>query len=394
MPFKEIVKGVYSVGVNEKDLVLFDALIPLPDGTSYNSYLVRGSEKTALIDTVEQNKTAEFLANLAELKVSKIDYVVANHAERDHSGSLVAVLESFPGATLVTNAKCREMIQDSLPVPDEKFLVVPDRGTLSLGDRTLEFILAPWVHWPETMFTHLKEDHILFTCDFLGSHVSLDKPSIDESLLRRASKRYYAEIMMPYRGMARKALEKVRAVSPKIVAPSHGPVHVDPAPLIRLYDEWTSESVRNKVIVAHVSTHGHTMEMVRVLIRALEAKHIEVRAFNLPEADIGEIAIELVDAATLVMASPTILGGPHPQAVSATYLVDLLKPKIRFAAIIGSYGWGGKAIDELSKMFVHIKPEILGSVSVRGNPKDTDCRALDCLAETILQKHRSIGIAP
>ncbi|MFQ5883689.1 MAG: MBL fold metallo-hydrolase, partial [Thermoplasmata archaeon] len=161
MTVRELKKDVHSVGAIDWDRRLFDELIPLPDGTSYNSYLIKGSERTALIDAVDPTKQDELMSNLEKLGIEDIDYLVAHHAEQDHSGSIPRVLERYPNAKVVTSPKCKGMLMDLLLIPEDKFITVEDGETLSLGDRTLEFIYAPWVHWPETIFTYLREDKIL-----------------------------------------------------------------------------------------------------------------------------------------------------------------------------------------------------------------------------------------
>ena len=163
MQHREIRPNVHSVGAIDWDRRLFDALIPLPDGTSYNSYLVKGSEKTALIDTVDPSRQEVLLGHLARLGVDKIDYVVAQHAEQDHSGTIPVIIEQHPAAKIIATPKCRGMLVDLLRVPEDKIITVNDRDTVTLGDRTLEFIHAPWVHWPETMLTYLREDKVLFS---------------------------------------------------------------------------------------------------------------------------------------------------------------------------------------------------------------------------------------
>ena len=172
MVSREIIPGVLWVGALDFDRRIFDELIPLPSGTSYNAYLIRGSEKTALIDTVDPTKEFDLISNLVKLGIERIDYIVVNHAEQDHAGSLPMVLEFFPDAMVVTNEKCRDLLIALLHLPADKFMVVKDRETLSLGDRTLEFILTPWTHWPETQVTYLREDRILFPCDLFGYHTA------------------------------------------------------------------------------------------------------------------------------------------------------------------------------------------------------------------------------
>ena len=207
MQYREIRPNVYSVGAIDWDRRLFDALIPLPEGTSYNSYLVKGSQKTALIDTVDPFMQEVLLGYLAQLGVDKIDYVVAHHAEQDHSGTLPVIIEKYPAAKIITSPKCRGMLIDLLQIPEEKIITVNDRDTLSLGDKTLEFIYAPWVHWPETMLTYLREDKMLFSCDFFGAHLATSEMYVsDEGHTYEAAKRYFAEIMMPFRTSIQKNL--------------------------------------------------------------------------------------------------------------------------------------------------------------------------------------------
>ncbi|MFA5252817.1 MAG: FprA family A-type flavoprotein, partial [Phycisphaerae bacterium] len=169
---RQLRPNIYAVGAIDWDRRLFDELIPLPDGTSYNSYLIKGSEKTALLDTVDPAKTDVLIENLVKSGTGKIDYVVAHHAEQDHSGSIPDVLMLYPDAKVVTNPKCKGMLIDLLQISEDKFITVDDGQTLSLGDKTLQFIYIPWVHWPETMGTYLKEDKIFFSCDFFGSHLA------------------------------------------------------------------------------------------------------------------------------------------------------------------------------------------------------------------------------
>jgi flavorubredoxin len=333
---REIKKDIYYVGAVDWDRRLFDELIPLPDGTSYNAYLIKGSKKTALIDTVDPPMEDVLIDNLKDVK---IDYIIAHHGEQDHSGALPRILEKYPDAKIVTNPKCKTMLMDLLHIPDDKFITVNDREILSLGDKTLEFIYAPWVHWPETMLTYLKEDKILFTCDFLGSHLAASDLFVtDESRVYEAAKRYYAEIMMPFRTTIRKNLEKIKDLKIDIIAPSHGPLYDNPEFILDAYRDWRSDEVKNEVVIPYISMHGSTKEMIDYFVDALIERGITVKPFNLTKTDIGELAMALVDTATIVVGSPTVLVGPHPNVVYAVYLVNVLRPKVKFASIIGSYG--------------------------------------------------------
>ncbi|WP_214083987.1 FprA family A-type flavoprotein [Methanoculleus sp.] len=395
MAAREIVPDVFAVGAIDWDRRLFDELIPLPDGTTYNSYLVRGSEKTALIDTVDPTKTAELTENLDRLGVGSIDYIVSNHAEQDHSGSIPAMLERFGGSKVVTNQKCRDFLVDLLHIPQDRFIVIGDGDTLSLGDKTLEFIIASWVHWPETMLTYLREDRILFSCDLFGSHYATSSLYVpDEGAVYESAKRYYAEIMMPFRASIKAHLEKLASREIDVIAPSHGPVYNRPAFIVDAYRDWTGDAVRNMVVLPFVSMHGSTQAMVDHFVDALMHRGIPVQPFNLTKTDIGDLAKALVDAATVVIGSPTVIFGPHPRVIYAAYLANLLRPKTRYATVIGSYGWGGKTVDTLKDMLSRLRVEFLEGVYVRGHPKEEDFAALDRLADEIKKKHEEAGIVP
>ncbi|VVC01164.1 Type A flavoprotein FprA [uncultured archaeon] len=381
----EIAQDVHWVGALHPDRKLFDSLIPLPHGTSYNSYLVRGSEKTVLIDTVDPSKAQELIVNLKTLGVKKIDYVIANHAEQDHSGSLPKILELYPAAQVVTNQACRQLLMDLLLIPKEKFIVIKDGEKLSLGSRTLEFMLTPWVHWPETMFTCLKEERILFTCDFFGSHSAEGVFPKDKAALYDAAKFYYAEIMMPYAAFARKALQKAMLADAKIIAPSHGPVYTEPKFIIDAYNQWTSGN-GSDVVIPYVSMHGSTQKMAEYLAQALGKRKITAKLFDLSTGDLGAVASALVDANVLVLGTPAYITGPHPQAVYAAYLINATRPKLKAMAIIGSYGWGATTVEHLRDMLGDVNAEMLEPVFIRGYPKKEDFELLEKLADAIAEK--------
>lgn len=390
---RKIKPNIYSVGAVDWDRRLFDELIPLPDGTSYNSYLIKGSEKTALIDTVDPTKENILIDNLNKLNITSIDYLISNHAEQDHSGSIPKILKLYKNTKVVTNPKCKDMLMNLLLVPEDKFITVNDGETISLGNKTLEFIYAPWVHWPETILTYLKEDKILFPCDLFGSHLATSNLFVkNEAKVYESAKRYYAEIMMPFRKIIRKNLEKIKDLDIEIIAVSHGPIYNKPEFIISAYKDWISDDVKNEVILPYISMHGSTKVMVDYFVSALIKKGITVKPFNLTVTDIGELAIALVDAATIVIASPTILVGPHPAVVYAAYLTNALRPKIKFLSIIGSYGWGGKMVKQLSDMIPNLKVELIDPVIIKGFPKDNDFKALDRLADDILRKHKENNI--
>jgi len=388
----QIRPGIDAVGAIDWDRRLFDALIPLPDGTSYNSYLVRGSDKTALVDTVDPAMDMVLTGNLDDLKVEQIDYVICNHAEQDHAGSIPIILELYPEAKVVCTPKCRGMLIDLLHLDEGSFMTVNDGDTLSLGNRTFEFIHAPWVHWPETMVSYLREDRVLFSCDFFGSHLAQSALYVqDEGQVYESAKRYFGEIMMPFRANIKKNMERLKGYSIDVIAPSHGPLYDRPEFILGAYKSWVYDDPRNVVLLPYVSMHGSTKDMVDHLVGALVERGVNVRQFDLTAADPGKIAIALVDSATLVLGTCTVLGGAHPLAANAAFLANALRPDLKYASVIGSFGWGGRTIEQITGMLTNIKPEVLPPVYIKGSPSEADYAALDALAETIARKHRENG---
>jgi flavorubredoxin len=393
MTVREVLPDIYWIGAIDWNRRLFDSLIPLPDGTSYNAYLVKGNEKTALIDTVDPAKEFEYVCNLIKLGVEKVDYIIVNHAEQDHSGSLPMAAELFPGATVVTSEKCKDLVVTLLDIPPERCLVVKDRDTISLGNKTLEFIMAPWVHWPDTMLTYVREDNVLFSCDLFGSHLATsDLFARDIALVNHPAKRYYAELMMPFRLQIREHMKKISELEIRIIAPSHGPLYRPPDPILQAYAGWISDEVKNEVVIPYASMHGSTEKMVMHLAGALTDRGIRVKPYDLAHTDLGELAASLVDAATIVIGTPTFLFGPHPLVANAAFITNLIRPKAKFATVIGSYGWGGKTVESLKGMLNHLSIEVLDPVYVKGAPDSACLRELEALAERIAVKHREAGI--
>jgi len=389
MDKREIRKDIYSVGAIDWDRKYFDEIVYLPDGTSYNSYLIIGSEKTALIDTVDPTKSDVLMDNLKD--VQKIDYIISNHAEQDHSGSIPLMLEKYPMAKVVCNELDKKMLMDEHIIEESRFMVINDYDKLSLGNKTLQFIFTPWVHWPETMCTYLIEDKILFTCDFFGAHMATSELYADESIYLSA-KRYYSEIMMPFASIIVKNLEKVRKLELDIIAPSHGPMYTDPKYPIGLYDDWTSKNVKPKVVIIYISMHGSTKKMVQYLTAQLISKGMAVDEYNVFDADAGKIAMDLIDASTVVVASPSFLGGLHPKIASIVYLANSLRPKTKILAYMGSYEWGSSVIEQIKQMTNNFNAQMIDPFQVKGLMKQDKYKDMDALADSIIQKNIDLGI--
>ncbi len=386
-----IKKDIFWVGAKDPDRKVFDGLMPLPQGTTYNSYLVQGSEKTALIDTVEPEFLEVLLANLEGVK--KIDYIVSHHAEQDHSGSIPLLLKKYPEAKLLCLQKNKEMLQDLMTIPDDRIQVVADGGEVSLGNKTICFMFCPWVHWPETAITYIPEDKVLFPCDFLGSHHSFTNIFAgDNPAVYKGAKEYYVQIMMLYSKMTAKHLDRIKALDIEYICPSHGSVYDKPQIILDLYEKWMRGEPENLALIAYVSTHGSTKLMAEHLKAALEKRGVKVALKDLIGLPLNELAGVLTDAATIVLGSSVIMAALHPLAVYTAFLLDRLKPKAKFAAVIGSYGWSPNPLKNAAELLPSWKVEVVGAVIAKGHPGAEAMKELDALADTIAAKHRAAGL--
>ncbi len=387
---REIKPGVYYVGAVDWDRRLFDALIPLPEGTSYNAYLVQGTEKTVLFDTVDPSKTQVLLEYLEG--VESLDYIVVQHAEQDHSGSLPVVMSRYPEARVLCSPKAIDLIATHLHVPAEALTAVADGEELSLGDKTLRFLHTPWVHWPETMSTYLVEDRLLLSCDLFGSHLATSELFGREEEVLPAAKRYFAEIMMPLRAAVRKNLDKVGTLAIDAIAPSHGPIYPRPQVVLDAYRDWVDGPPRDLAVIPYVTMHGSTAALVERLTGALAARGVRVERFDLCTVDPGRLATALVDAATLVVATPTVLTNPHPAMVSALNLIGVLRPKVRYLALVASYGWGTNVVEVVTSLTSGLKAEMIEPLLVKGAPRAEDLERVDQIADSIAERHAEAGL--
>ncbi|MDR1167468.1 MAG: FprA family A-type flavoprotein [Heliobacteriaceae bacterium] len=382
---KEIKNNVYYCGITDSGRKYFDELIPLEHGTGYNSYFIKGSRKNALIDTTYTPKTEKFIENLGGVR---IDYIIANHGEQDHTGAIPALLEKYPSALVLTNPKCKANIMEMLSVPEDRIRIVADGEEVLLGDKTLKFIYAPGVHWPDTMFTYLQEDNLLFTCDFLGAH-----QAFNAKLDLESAKRYYAEIMMPFAPMCRKYIKLVREIAPSVILPSHGPMYTNPEIILNAYEDWTAAEGKNLVLMPYISMYGSTKEMVDYTAEKLEKNGVKTLIYDVLNGDLGEFAVGLVDATTIILASPMVLAGPHPIIIGPAYLLSVLRPKMKFLSFIGSYGWGGDLFTRLGAFLSNLHYcEPCEPVLAKGKPKPQDFAKLDDLVNAISEKHRELGL--
>ncbi|MEM3545579.1 MAG: FprA family A-type flavoprotein [Candidatus Bathyarchaeia archaeon] len=366
-----ISRNVYWVGVKDWNRRLFDALIPLPRGTSYNAYLVLGEEKNALIDTVNPGFERELERKIRSLvDPGEIEYIVMNHAEPDHAGAIPYLMKVATKAKLVATSRGVKMARIFYNVSEERMKMVADQERLSLGGKTLRFIEAPMLHWPETMFTYVEEDGILFSCDFFGSHLAEGIYGDDvEDLLIHAQK-YWGEIMMPFRAMAQRGLEKLKDLDVKVIAPSHGPIHRKPEVILDAYRKWVNGETKRKVSIIYVSMWDSTKHMAEQMAEVLAGEGIEVVLHNLTVTDVGDLIKDLVDSRAVVLGGSTVLGGAHPLAVYVAYLMRVLRPPTKYAVFLSSYGWGGSAVKHMQELLGQFKVEVVDVLEVNGPPTE------------------------
>jgi flavorubredoxin len=344
----ELKEGVWWTGVLDPQLRVFDIIMKADHGTTYNAYLVKGGEKTAVIDTVKSSFTQEYLNNLGTLtELDKIDYVVVNHTEPDHSGSLDALLRAAPQARVVCGKNCVPFIRNILN-RDVGPLVVGDGDTLDLGGKTLRFIQAPFLHWPDTIFTYLEEDRTLFPCDFLGAHYCDDRlfdDLIDD--YGHAFQYYYLVIFRPFKSYVLEAIGKIEGLPLEMVCPSHGPMlRSDPLKLVELYRRWSSEpapSDQKSVLVFYASAYGNTAALAERIAEGLRSSGVRVQVMDIAATELGMMIDRIEAADGVVVGSATINGDAVEPVWNLLSNLATLKLRGKLGASFGSYGWSGEA---------------------------------------------------
>ncbi len=369
----EIADGVFYVGCKDSKRRIFDAIAITPLGTTYNSYIARGTDKIALIDTNHKGFEDEFSGKINQaLGSHTIDYIVMNHAEPDHAGLIPYMLEKSK-AVVLASEKGVKLAQMYYNVPDDRIRAVRDNETVDLGGKTLQFLSAPHLHWPETMFTYIPEQKLLFPCDFFSAHntTGFFDDEADDVLLW--AKKYYAEIMMPLMKMAQKGMERIKDIDIDIIAPSHGPVYRHPQTIIDAYKEWTSGKTRTKALIVYVSMYQTVEGMVRTFADTLMANGIDIHVVNLTTSDPRELAGDLLDSRALVLGTPTMLGNVHPLSMYALNIIKTLRPPIKYGYIINSYGWGKGAVKKgVAYLEEELRIKVTGTIEINGAPSDDD----------------------
>ena len=385
----QVVENVHWVGVRHPDLKVFDDLFPTHNGTTYNSYLIRGTEKTALIDTVKAPFVDEFLAKVGEhLDPGKIDLVVVNHTEPDHSGSVITIIEKNPDVLVYCSKAGENFLKQLLNKPFNA-VIVKDGDEIDLGGKTLRFILAPYLHWPDTIFTYLVEDQLLFPCDAFGAHYCSDKLFDDEISEFYADFHFYFDcIMRPFKDKIRDALAKIDGLPIRMVCPSHGPIRRSSGKFaIQSYAHWSeapSSKGRPKALLAVLSSHGNTRDMANVIKTELIAQGLDVLTFALSDMrdDDYRNALEMADV--LLIGTPTIQRDAPPHVWHALALISSVTPKTKLAAVFGSFGWSGEAVKMVEQRLLGLKYKLAADgISFRFTPTVENMETCRQFAEQI-----------
>jgi len=392
MNIKEITKGIYYAGVNDRVTHLFEGLWPLPYGVSYNSYIVKGSGKTALIDTVRIDEVREFLANVNNASSDGgVDYLVVNHMEPDHSGSIPEVLRAFPGIKIVGNAQTIGMIKGFYHVDDDdRYVTVKDGDTIDLGDLSLQFFLTPMVHWPETMMTYVPQRCVLFSGDAFGCFGALDGGVVDHEMdtdrYFPEMYRYYANIVGKYGRFVQKALEKLGALPLDYICPTHGPVwHDRIGEVVGLTSQLSAYRSEPGVTIVYGSMYGNTAEVAEVIARELCALGVRnIRVHNASVSSMSDMISDAYRYEGLIVGSATYSMRLFPPVEQFMDAMETREIKHKVFAAFGSFTWAqGAVLKAIEGYSGRMKMPVVASMDMKQSICDVACEAARMLARKV-----------
>ncbi|HEY6838622.1 MAG TPA: FprA family A-type flavoprotein [Geobacteraceae bacterium] len=342
----EIKPGLYWIGVEDPELRTFDDLFPTEQGTTYNSYLIKGRDKIAIIDTVKGERHEEYLAKIKSIvDPAAIDYFVINHTEPDHSGSLAFMLEHCPKATVVSTQAAHTFLGNLIHTPFASH-VVKDGEVIDLGGKHLRFVIAPFLHWPDTMFALLEEDGAIFTCDAFGSHYCGESIFNDELPDFTGDMKFYFDcIMRPFKDRALAGIAKIKGERIEVVCPSHGPVlRSEPWKYIGYYEEWCQPVGDGKrVVIFYLSPHGNTEKMAAAVAAGASLPGVAVESYHVTHHTVNEIRDIMETADALIFGIPTINRDIPKPMWDVLAAISSVKLRTNIGAVFGSYGWSGEA---------------------------------------------------
>lgn len=386
MNIRNITDGISYVGVNDRTTHRFEALWPLPAGVSYNSYIVKGSSKTALIDGVEISECDKLLTNIREIAGTETpDYLVINHMEPDHSGSIKVLRSFFPEMTIVGNAKTLEMVKGFYGIEDN-LLKVADNDTIDLGGLTLTFKLTPMVHWPETMMTYVNERNVLFSGDGFGCFGAINGGVIDSETdveyYIPEMYRYYSNIVGKYGVFVQKALAKLKDLKIDYICSTHGPVWHDGVKRIGgIYDKLSRYEAETGVVIVYGSMYGNTEEMAEAIASRLAEKGIKnIRVHNASYSHLSYILSDIFRYKGLIIGAPTYSNTLYPPIESVMQAIKTRELKNRVVATFGSYTWAPQAVKRINSVLEEAKMLTPDMVSVEAKQAPSAKTLADCAA--------------
>ncbi|MCF7889986.1 FprA family A-type flavoprotein [Candidatus Bipolaricaulota bacterium] len=371
---QEIKDGIYWVGVNDRRNDLFESYWPIPDGISYNSYLIK-DEKTTLIDGAKGGFTEEFLGKVESLtEVEELDYVIVNHMEPDHTGVFPELRRINPDLTFVGTEKTRELLESFYGIT-QGIEVVESNDALDLGSHTLEFVETPFVHWPETMMTYLPEEEILFSGDGFGTYGALDGGLFDDQLdvekYYDEAVRYLSNIVGAYSATLQGALAKLQELNTEIIAPTHGPIwRENPEEIVELYDKYSSGGAVPGITIVHGSMYGFTEKVTEQVARGARSTGLQdLKVLDASRWHPSYLLSAAWKRRGLIVGSPTYESRAFPPISNFLEVAEKKKLKERIAGIFGSYGWGGGSAREIEETAETLDWDLVSSpVEFNGQP--------------------------
>ncbi len=389
----KIAGGIWWVGAQNPGLRVFDVIMHTEWGTSYNSYLIKGSEKTAVVDAVKDGFTDEQFERISAVcDISSIDYIVCNHTEPDHSGGLKKLLEKAPKAVVLCSKPASVFLKN---IVGDRFecRVVEDGETVELGGKTLRFISAPYLHWPDSMFTYVNEDAVLLSGDVFGFHFSAQNVFDDLTPLsddmKKSQKYYFDVIMGPFKSYVLDAVKKVRGLHIDVIGPSHGPVlRKNPQEAVDRYEEWAKDILAvnqpKKVYVGYVSCYGYTRELAETIAAAAEKAGYDVELQDVSQTDAAECAEKIHKADAIAIGSPTLNRDALKPVWDVLTSLSTYIVKGKPAVVFGSFGWSGESIKYLSERLRAVGADVLGTCSAKLKPDDKELAEAEKLGHTLI----------
>ncbi len=390
----QLKENLYYVGVQDADLRVFDIIMNTPCGTSYNAYVLKGSQKTALIDASKDGFQEEFLRRVLEVTpLEKIDYLIINHTEPDHAGIIPLLVAKNPDLELIGTNSAITFITNIIKQPF-KSRIVKKGDTLDLGDRQLQFYPMPNLHWPDTMFVYDPVTEALFTCDFFGAHFSWDQvllsKMLDKTAYRTAQHQYFMDIMAPFRKpFAANGVKCAKELQPKIICTGHGPVlDVDIDYTLENYEKWCEVPAREgkSVAIVYVSAYKYTKTLADVIAETLKKEGVAVKMMEATSTSMDDMLGEISQSTGVLFGSPTFLGDvlkPIGEVLTALYPFMVSGKK---ASAFGSYGWSGEAVDNILERAKQLKMKTMDGIKVRLRPSEEELQTARDFARQFAQQ--------